>query len=300
MHVAITGSSGLVGSALVEKLNEAGHRVTRVVRRQPEIGEMRWDPSKGTIQDGALNGVDAVVNLGGAGIGDKRWTDDYKRELVDSRLRGTKLLAETIAGSETKPTVLLSGSAIGIYGARGDEELVETSELGVGFLAELCEDWEAATAAATAAGVRTVHLRTGIVLSPTGGALKKQLPLFKFGLGGKMGSGKQWQSWVSIDDEVGAIIHLLTSQISGAVNITAPHPVTQGEFAQTLACVLSRPAFLPIPSFGPKILLGAELADNLLFTGQRVLPAALSADGFTFRHRELEPALRELLGHPSR
>lgn len=300
MHVAITGSSGLVGSALVEKLNEAGHRVTRVVRRQPEIGEMRWDPSKGTIQDGALNGVDAVVNLGGAGIGDKRWTDDYKRELVDSRLRGTKLLAETIAGSETKPTVLLSGSAIGIYGARGDEELVETSELGVGFLAELCEDWEAATAAATAAGVRTVHLRTGIVLSPTGGALKKQLPLFKFGLGGKMGSGKQWQSWVSIDDEVGAIIHLLTSQISGAVNITAPHPVTQGEFAQTLARVLSRPAFLPIPSFGPKILLGAELADNLLFTGQRVLPAALSADGFTFRHRELEPALRELLGHPSR
>ena len=300
MHVAITGSSGLVGSALVEKLNEAGHRVTRVVRRQPEIGEMRWDPSKGTIQDGALNGVDAVVNLGGAGIGDKRWTDDYKRELVDSRLRGTKLLAETIAGSETKPTVLLSGSAIGIYGARGDEELVETSELGVGFLAELCEDWEAATAAATAAGVRTVHLRTGIVLSPTGGALKKQLPLFKFGLGGKMGSGKHWQSWVSIDDEVGAIIHLLTSQISGAVNITAPHPVTQGEFAQTLARVLSRPAFLPIPSFGPKILLGAELADNLLFTGQRVLPAALSADGFTFRHRELEPALRELLGHPSR
>ena len=299
MHVAVTGSSGLIGTALVKRLASDGHTVTRIVRRAPRPGEARWDPAAGTIEAAALAGVDAVVNLAGAGIGDHRWTDEYKRELADSRLRGTELLSTTMAGLTDGPRVLLSGSAIGIYGARGDEPLDETSDVGTGFLADLSVRWEQATAAASGAGLRVVHLRTGIVLSNDGGALKKQLPLFKLGLGGKFGSGKQWQSWISIDDEVGAIIHLLTSANEGAVNLTAPAPVTQSEFVTTLARVLKRPAFLPIPSFGPKLLLGSELAENLLFTGQRVLPAVLGRSGYPFRHTTLEVALRDVLDRPA-
>ena len=299
MHVAVTGSSGLIGTALVKRLASEGHTVTRIVRRAPRPGEARWDPAAGTSENAALAGVDAVVNLAGAGIGDHRWTDEYKRELGESRLRGTELLSTTMAGLTDGPRVLLSGSAIGISGARGDEPLDETSDVGTGFLADLSVRWEQATAAASGAGLRVVHLRTGIVLSNDGGALKKQLPLFKLGLGGKFGSGKQWQSWISIDDEVGAIIHLLTSADEGAVNLTAPAPVTQSEFVTTLARVLKRPAFLPIPSFGPKLLLGSELAENLLFTGQRVLPAVLGRSGYPFRHTTLEVALRDVLDRPA-
>jgi uncharacterized protein (TIGR01777 family) len=200
-----------------------------------------------------------------------------------------------MASLTKKPSVFLSGSAIGIYGQRDDAELGEDATIGTGFLADVCRDWEAASSSASAAGIRTVLLRTGIVLSPKGGALKKQLPLFKIGLGGKFGNGKQWQSWISITDEVNAIIHLLTSNLSGAVNLTAPHAVTNAEFTRVLADVLSRPAILPIPSFGPKLLLGGELADALLFTGQRVVPNALIADGFTFAHPTLDVALRALL-----
>jgi uncharacterized protein (TIGR01777 family) len=243
----------------------------------------------------AFQGIDAVVHLAGAGIGDKRWTDSYKMEILESRTRGTRLLAETMASLEVKPSVFLSGSAIGIYGVRDDEELTEQSSIGSGFLADVCRDWEAAAAPATQAGIRTVLLRTGIVLSPKGGALKKQLPLFKLGLGGKFGNGKQWQSWISITDEVNAIIHLLTSSVSGPVNLTAPQPVTNSDFTRTLASVVSRPAIVPIPSFGPKLLLGGELANALLFTGQRVVPSVLSNDGFQFAHPTLESALRALL-----
>jgi uncharacterized protein (TIGR01777 family) len=200
-----------------------------------------------------------------------------------------------MASLEVKPSVFLSGSAIGIYGVRDDEELTEQSSIGSGFLADVCRDWEAAAAPATQAGIRTVLLRTGIVLSPKGGALKKQLPLFKLGLGGKFGNGKQWQSWISITDEVNAIIHLLTSSVSGPVNLTAPQPVTNSDFTRTLASVVSRPAIVPIPSFGPKLLLGGELANALLFTGQRVVPSVLSNDGFQFAHPTLESALRALL-----
>jgi hypothetical protein len=243
----------------------------------------------------AFDGVDAVVHLAGAGIGDKRWTDAYKMEILQSRTLGTALLADTMASLDKKPTVFLSGSAIGIYGVRDDTELGEDAAIGTGFLADVCRDWEAASASASAAGIRTVLLRTGIVLSPKGGALKKQLPLFKLGLGGKFGNGKQWQSWISITDEVNAIIHLLTSNLSGAVNLTAPNAVTNAEFTRVLASVVSRPAILPIPSFGPKLLLGGELADALLFTGQRVVPNALVADGFHFAHPTLDVALRALL-----
>ncbi len=296
MKILITGASGLIGRALSSSLKAQGHTIVSAVRREPRRNdEVQWDPKSGTMAASAFDGVDAVVHLAGAGIGDKRWTNDYKMEILESRTNGTALLANTMASLPNKPQVFISGSAIGIYGARADEELSETASMGSGFLAEVCRDWEAAAEPATAAGIRTVLLRTGIVLSPEGGALKKQLPLFKLGLGGKFGSGKQWQSWISITDEVNAIVHLLTSSLSGPVNLTAPTPVTNSEFTRVLAKVVSRPAVLPIPSFGPKLLLGSELADALLFTGQRVVPNALLADGFVFSHPTLDAALRALL-----
>ena len=296
MKILITGASGLIGQALTKQLNASGHTTVAAVRREPRRNdEVQWNPTTGEMSPSAFDGVDAVVHLAGAGIGDKRWTDAYKMEILQSRTLGTALLADTMASLDKKPSVFLSGSAIGIYGQRDDTELGEDATIGTGFLADVCRDWEAASAAASAAGIRTVLLRTGIVLSPKGGALKKQLPLFKLGLGGKFGNGKQWQSWISITDEVNAIIHLLTSNLSGAVNLTAPNAVTNAEFTRVLASVVSRPAILPIPSFGPKLLLGGELADALLFTGQRVVPNALVADGFLFAHPTLDVALRALL-----
>lgn len=297
VRIVIAGASGLIGSALVAHLETNGHAVTRLVRGETggAANARTWDPKRGTLDPAVIDGADAVINLAGAGIGDHRWTDDYKRELLESRTATTALLARTIAAVDHRPAVFVSGSAIGWYGARDDEELEETAAPGEGFLADLCRQWEAATAPAEAAGVRTVHIRTGIVLSGRGGALKKQLPLFKLGLGGKFGTGKQWQSWISIDDEIAAITHLLTSSLSGPVNLTAPNPVTNKEFTKVLSDVLHRPAFMPIPSFGPKLILGGELADALLFTGQRVLPGKLEADGFRFRHPVLEDALIAML-----
>ena len=295
MKILVTGASGLIGSALVPSLAASGHQVIRAVRRTAGEGEVQWDPKAGVLDPSALSGVDAVIHLAGAGIGDKRWSDAYKREILESRTRSTDLLARTIASSENGPKVFLSGSAIGIYGARNDEELSESAEQGSGFLADVCRQWEEAAGPAVSAGTRTVYLRTGIVLSPRGGALKKQLPLFRLGLGGRFGTGRQWQSWISIDDEVGAITHLLTSTVTGPVNLVAPRAVTNAEFTRVLASVVSRPAILPIPSFGPKLLLGGELADALLFTGQRVVPGALVADGYRFVHPDLETALRALL-----
>jgi uncharacterized protein (TIGR01777 family) len=295
MHVVVSGSSGLVGTALVRRLGAQGHQVTRLVRRTPRPGEARWNPDDGSIETAPLKNADAVVHLAGAGIADHRWTDEYKRTLLDSRVRGTTLIASTFANLSTKPSVLISGSAIGFYGAHGDEVLDESSPAGDGFLADLCVQWEGATAAAEDAGIRVAHIRTGIVLSRVGGALKKQLPLFKLGLGGRIGSGKQWQSWISIDDEVGAIIHLLTSTLSGAVNLTSPNPVRQRDFARSLGHALHRPAFLPIPSFGPKLLLGSELVDNVVVTGQRVMPKALLDDGYSFGQTTLESAFAHVL-----
>jgi uncharacterized protein (TIGR01777 family) len=295
MKIVISGASGLIGTQLVEQLQQNGHDVVRLVRRAANTGEIMWDPKAGVLSASALEGADAVIHLSGAGIGDKRWTSSYKREILESRTITTSLIANTIANMSRKPSVFLCGSAIGIYGPRGDEQLTEVSTNGTSFLADVCEQWEAAAKPASDAGVRTVLLRTGIVLTTKGGALKKQLPLFQLGLGGKFGNGKQWQSWISIDDEVGAIEHLLTANVSGAVNLTAPNPVTNAEFTSTLARVVKRPAFLPIPPFAPKAILGGELADALLFTGQRVIPAALNASGYQFVHPTLEVALRALL-----
>jgi uncharacterized protein (TIGR01777 family) len=296
MKVLVTGASGLIGSALIPRLTEAGHTVVKAVRRpstSPTV--LSWDPVAGTVEQRKLEGVDAVIHLAGAGIGDKRWTPEYKKEILESRTFGTRTIARAIAAMQTKPSVFLSGSAIGIYGAHKDEILDESSAPGDDFLAQVCVDWEAEAQPAIDAGIRTVFLRTGIVLSKEGGALKKQLPIFKLGLGGTFGSGKQWQSWISIDDEVGAIMHLLTSTVSGPVNLTAPEPVRSKEFTRTLGKVLKRPAFAKIPSFAPKTLLGGELVDNLLLHGQRVVPHVLQNDGYSFAHPDLEGALRSLL-----
>ena len=298
MRVVISGATGLIGTALTDHLRAEGHQVVGLVRGRPGPNDVQWDPAAGVLPDDALDGAQAVINLAGAGIGDHRWTDAYKAELRDSRLRATGLLAERIAQRGTAgdgPTVLLNASAIGYYGPRGDEELDETSAGGDDFLARLCHDWEAATAPAANAGARVAFLRTGIVLTPKGGALKKLLPLFRFGLGGRFGNGKQWQSWVSLPDEVAAITHLLTADVEGPVNLTAPNPVTNVEFTRVLGQVMKRPALLFVPKFGPKLLLGSELADALLFTGQRVLPQVLQQSGYRFQHETLDAALRAVL-----
>lgn len=295
MRILISGASGLIGTALREHLMAGGHVVTPLVRGEAKPGEVAWNPLAGKLDPAAFENCDAVVNLSGAGIGDRRWSDDHKRELLSSRLATTELLATTMAALDERPAVFVSGSAIGWYGDRGDELLDEASGPGGDFLSGLCQRWEAATASAEEAGVRTVHVRTGIVLSARGGSLKKQLLLFKLGLGGRFGSGRQWQSWISIDDEVGAITHLLSADVAGAVNLTAPNPVTNSEFASTLGKVLHRPAVLPTPMFGPKLLFGSELVEALLLSSQRVDPSVLLRSGYEFRHETLETALRSVL-----
>jgi hypothetical protein len=298
VRILVSGASGLIGSALTTQLRAGGHEVRTLVRRSPRPaeGEYRWSPGTGGLQADVLDGVDAVVNLSGAGIGARRWNESYKAELRSSRLGPTSLLAEAMAARAERPAVFVSASAVGWYGSRGDEVLTESSAGGEGFLAEVCREWEAATAPAEAAGIRVVHLRSGVVLSPDDGALRQQLPLFRLGLGGRLGTGRQWLSWISLADEVAAIEWLLTAEVAGAVNATAPAPVTNDEFTRALADTLHRPAVLRVPRFAPSLLLGAELVDTLLYSGQRVLPAVLESSGFSFAHRELAPALRALLG----
>jgi uncharacterized protein len=298
VRVAVTGSHGLIGSALTSHLAGGGHDVVRVVRSEPAPGDIEWDPRAGRLDAAALARIDVVVNLAGAGIGDHRWTDEYKREIRDSRTHGTALVADAIAAvaAERDPPVLLSASAIDYYGDRGDEPVDESSPAGSTFLAGVCRDWEAATAPAEAAGARVVHFRTGIVLAGNGGALRKLLPLFKLGVGGRFGSGRQWMSWISLADELGAIEHLMLSDVTGPVNLTAPAPVTNAEFVKTLGRVLHRPAVVPVPRFGPSLIVGREAAESLLYTGQRVLPNVLQSDGYEFAHPELETALRAVLG----
>ena len=298
MDVAVTGSTGLIGTALCRRLEADGHTVVRVVRRPVAAGEaaLRWDPEAGTIDAASLEGIGAVVHLAGAGIGDKRWTPERKRVILESRTTGTALLAGTVAGLTRPPDVLVSGSAIGFYGDRGDEVLTEQSGPGDDFLAGICTAWEAATHPAADAGIRVATIRTGIVLSVDGGALAKLLPLFKLGLGGRFGSGRQWWSWITLDDEVGAILHLLDHPVSGPVNLTAPHPDTNAGLTKALGHVLGRPSFLAVPAFGPKLVVGGELAEALLFTSARVLPTVLESSGFTFAHPDVESALRHVLG----
>ena len=299
MRFAVTGSHGLIGSAVVRSLEGDGHEVVRVVRSEPGPGDVRWDIDAGEIDASGLDGLDGVVHLAGEGIASSRWTDEHKRKVRESRTRGTALLSEALASVARPPAVLLSGSAIGYYGDRGDEELTETSPPGDGFLPEVCQAWEAATGVAEAAGIRVAHLRTGVVLSPAGGALQKQLLPFKLGLGGRAGRGDQWLPWVSLDDEVGIIRFLLDHDVAGPVDLTAPRPATSAEFARTLGRVLHRPAVVPIPRFTTHLPLGiGPLVENLLFSSARVLPAAIVDAGYTFLHPELEGALRDLLDRP--
>jgi uncharacterized protein len=295
MRVIVSGASGLIGSALCSTLAAGGHDVVKLVRRAAGPGEIQWDPANGVLAADALDGAEAVVHLAGAGIGDKRWTKEYRQLILDSRVKSTTLLAETIAASSNRPTTFLSGSAIGIYGASDGRHLDESSPAGTGFLADVCQQWEAAAEPAWRADTRVAFLRTGIVLTPAGGALKKMLPLFKLFVGGRFGNGKQWQSWVSLPDEVGAIVHLLTAPVHGPVNLTAPNPVTNAEFAKALGKALGRPSLLPVPKFAPKLLLGGELADALLFTGQKVHPQKLLDSGYTFQHPTLPEAFAALL-----
>ena len=293
MKVALTGSHGLIGSALADRLAGAGHQVVKLVRGPAGPGEVQWDPSRGSIDAAALEGVDAAVHLAGAGVGDHRWTAAYKAKVLASRVDGTTLLAKTLATLSPTPRTLLSGSAVGFYGDRGDVELTESSPPGRGFLADLCIQWEEATGAAESAGIRVVHLRTGIVMSGQGGALKKQLPLFKFGLGGRLGSGRQYLSWIALADELAAIEHCLTTPtIRGPVNLTAPGPVTNASFTAALGRAVHRPALLAVPAFALRLALGREFADEALLGGQRVLPGLLGASGYTFRLPRLDDALR--------
>jgi hypothetical protein len=263
-----------------------------MVRSKASGDAVHWDPDRGEIDAGGLEGVGAVVHLAGEGIGNKRWNEVQKAKIRGSRVQGTTLLAETLAKLAQPPKVLLSGSAVGFYGDRGDEVLTESSRPGGGFLAELCVAWEAAAAPAKEAGIRVGHLRTGIVLSGRGGALPKMLTPFKLGVGGKLGSGAQWMSWIALEDEVGAMVHLLGDESpAGPVNLTAPNPVPNAEFTKSLGKALGRPTVLPAPRFGLKAILGGEMAEELLLFSQRALPTRLLDSGYTFKHPELREAL---------
>jgi uncharacterized protein len=296
MRVAVTGSTGFIGTALVRSLRLHGHDVVRVVRGPAPHGEttVRWDPDAGTIDAGGLDGVDGVVHLAGEPIASKRWTGEQKRRIIESRRKGTTLLASTLAGLSARPSVLVSASGIDYYGDRGDEVLTEDSGPGDGFLTEVCQVWEGATAPAAEAGIRVAVARTGIVLSLDGGAFPRLVRLTRFGLGGRLGGGRQWWSWITLDDHLAALEFVLASDLAGPVNHTAPGPVTNAEFAATLGRILHRPTLLPTLSFGPRLVLG-EMADPLLFDSKRVVPERLDRAGFVFEHAELEPALRSVL-----
>lgn len=293
MRIAITGASGFLGVSLAAFLTTGGHTVVKIGRGAGN--DVSWDPARAELDARALEGVDAVIHLAGASVAE-RWTPEQKKAIRESRLQSTRLLSETIAKLSVKPKVLLSGSAIGIYGSRGDEVLDESSSLGDDFLAEVGKEWEGATTAAEQAGVRVVHLRTGIVLNPAGGALGKMMLPFQAGVGGKLGSGKQWMSWISREDWIGAAHHaLFTASVRGAVNLVAPEPVTGATFAATLARVLGRPNLFPVPAFALKALFG-EMAEGTILASQRVLPKALGESGFSFAHPSLASALRFELG----
>jgi hypothetical protein len=300
VHILVTGSTGLVGSALVRTLAAGGHRVTRLVRpgrspATPVSDAHPWDPAAGTLDPGPLEGLDAAVHLAGENIAAGRWTPEQKRRIRESRVGSTALLAETLARLAAPPRVLVCASAVGYYGDRGAEVLSEDSPPGTGFLADVCRDWEAAAAPAARHAIRVVHTRFGLVLSATGGALPRMLLPFRLGLGGRVGSGAQYWSWVALDDVVEAIRHAIaTAPLAGPVNVVAPAPVTNREFTATLGRVLRRPTLLPLPAVAARLALG-EMADALLLSSARVVPARLRAAGFVFRFPTLEGALRGLL-----
>ena len=297
MRVVVTGSSGLIGSALVPALEGDGHEVTRLVRRAPSgPPEARWDPEAGTIDRVAVEGAAAVVHLAGATIGRRRFSDAEKRRILESRVQGTSVLSQALAGLAAPPAVLVSASGINYYGDRGDEELTEESPAGHGFLTDVVLAWEGATEPAEKAGIRVVHLRSGIVLSARGGALGRVLPLFKLGVAGRLGSGRQWWSWVSLDDEVGLIRHAITAaEVTGPMNATSPNPVTNAEWTKAVGAALGRPTALPVPAFALQTVLGKGLAEEMILASQRVLPAKALATGYEFRHPEIREAVAAAL-----
>lgn len=289
-RIAITGASGLIGTALVGHLKSEGHTVQRFVRR-PVVApdEIQWDPKTGYVDIEALRGVDAVIHLAGVGVGDKRWSKKYKAEILNSRLLGTTAIAHAV--SEVNPQVFISASAIGWYGESGNRAVVESDRVGDDFLAAVCREWEAA--ADLAQGVRTVKIRTGLVLDPTGGALGKMLPLFRLGLGGKLGNGKQWWSWITLHDVIRAISFLLENKIEGPVNLTSPNPVTNQEFTSALARAMHRPALFPAPAIGLKIALGGFSSEIL--GSKKVMPQELTNAGFTWDYPHITNALTALI-----
>lgn len=300
LKIAITGSTGLVGSALVPLLTTGGHHVRRMVRHDAVGDDVLWNPNTGQVHGEGLEGLDAVVHLAGENIAGKRWNAAQKARIRDSRVDGTRLLCEALARRRQPPRVLVCASAIGFYGHRGDDVLTEASAAGTGFLPDVCREWEAATRAAEQAGIRVVHLRFGIILSPRGGALAKMLLPFRLGGGGRLGSGRQWMSWIALDDALGAIYHALaTPDVRGAVNAVAPHPVTNHDFTKTLGHVLHRPTVVPMPGFVAHLALG-EMADELLLASTRVVPTVLEDSGYRFLYPELAGALGHLLGEQSR
>ena len=289
-RIAISGSSGLIGTALVGHLKSEGHTVQRLVRRAPVAAdEVQWDPKTGFVDLAPLAGVDAIIHLAGVGVGDKRWTKRYKSEILNSRLLGTTTIAKAVA--ELKPQVFISASAIGWYGESGNRAVVETDRVGDDFLAAVCREWE--SAADLAADVRTVKIRTGLVLDPTGGALGKMLPLFRLGFGGKIGSGKQWWSWITLHDQIRAIVFALENPISGPVNVTSPNPVTNQEFTSALASALQRPALFPAPAIALKIALGGFSSEVL--GSKKVIPHVLQEAGFTWDYPHITEALNQLV-----
>lgn len=299
MKVLLSGSSGLVGSALVPVLVGDGQQVVRLVRSQPAPGasEVRWDPEAGEINKAGLEGVEAAVHLAGESIAAGRWTAARKARILESRVKGTQLLVEALAGLEQPPKVLVSASAVGYYGDRGEETLTEDNGSGSAFfLSNVCRQWEAATEPAAAAGIRVVNLRFGVMLASAGGALPRLLTPFRMGVGGRLGSGNQYMAWIALDDVVGAILHTLaTEALRGPVNAVAPQAVTNLEFTKTLGRVLGRPTLFPMPAFAARLAFG-QMADELLLASQRVEPAKLLASGYRFRFPDLEGALRHVLG----
>ena len=300
LRVAVTGSTGLIGRELVERLEAGGHQVVRVVRpggSQP-LGpptEVEWNPAESRIDVLGLEGLDAVVHLAGEPIAARRWSADQKQRIAQSRVEGTAVLAQALAQLSEPPSVLVSASAIGYYGSRGDELLDESSSGGDDFLARVCRDWEAAADPARAAGIRVAHPRTGVVLSRSGGALAEMLPFFKLGIGGRIGSGGQWMSWITLQDEVAALLWLLEADVEGPVNLTAPEPVTNRELTAALGRALRRPAVLPTPKPALWARLGRELTEALLYSSARVAPAVLQRRGFTFAHPDIATGLTAVL-----
>jgi uncharacterized protein (TIGR01777 family) len=298
VNIAVSGASGLIGAALIASLEAGGHRTIPLVRREPRPGEdaLRWDPSSGAITPAGPSVADAVVHLAGDSIMGLRWTAEKKRRIRESRVTATRLLVQTLTRLAKPPAVLVCASGVGYYGSRGDEVLSEESRPGTGFLADLAREWEAAAATAIAQGIRVVNLRFGVVLSAHGGALAKMLTPFRLGLGGVIGDGAQWMSWIALDDVIGAIRHALTTDaLRGPLNVVAPAPVTNAEFTRTLGRALGRPTLVPLPAFAARLALG-EMADELLLASQRAVPARLQASGYRFRYSTLDEALRAVLG----